>query len=162
MVPLIKTQYSHPFAQLLPAPESEVRYVSGRKRCPRTPLRSFDKHSISLKKYTRIKISTHLVADTRLQIYLNTSWYISCGTNSNVSCYFIKVYPGLIKKQVKVSNHTWISRRSFAFLPFEVVMDPFHSRPNCKESMVVSMHSNSIRKRRVKKRWWICAYPRRV
>ena len=45
---MIKTQYSHPFAQLLPAPEFEVRYVSGRKRCPRTPLRSYDKQFQSI------------------------------------------------------------------------------------------------------------------
>ena len=51
----IKTQYSHPFAQLLPAPEFEVRYVSGRKSCPKTPLRSFDKHSIRLQQYSRMK-----------------------------------------------------------------------------------------------------------
>jgi hypothetical protein len=40
-----KAQNSHPFAQLLPAPESELRYVSGRKSCPRAPLRSFFKQT---------------------------------------------------------------------------------------------------------------------
>ena len=107
---MIKTQNSHPFAQLLPAPEVEVRYVSGRKSCPRTPLRSFDKHRIiNLEKYSRIKISTHLVADTSLQIYLNTSWYISRGTNSNVSCYFIEVYPGLIAKHAKSGQQLYLN-----------------------------------------------------
>ena len=106
---MIKARYSHPFAQLLPAPESDVRYVSGRKRCPRTPLRSFDDIVSVYRSTLGWDISTHLVADTRLQIYLNTSWYISCGTNSDISCYLIKVYSGLITKQVKSGQQSHLN-----------------------------------------------------
>ena len=155
-----KNKYSHPFAQLFPAPESEVRYVSGRKREPRTPLRSFfDKISLENRDESCLFFS-HLVANTSLQIYLDTPWYIS---RSPRSCYFIKVYSGLFRGSKEQTKKKWVSqmilkekekRAESRLVPFQVVMGLFHGMPKLKKKGM------TVKKREM--RQVFCAYPRRV